>query len=595
MAELLVAGKGIYSDSLGVYLRDALAGEYCVVVAPVVQRCPLDAVVVSPNGLTVLRVAGQPDAGNGHYGDERVPARPQTRTVSDQDAAQATRALQAFLHDEFPALQPRIAYLRIGPLTEDQDGWAILEPAGLEETPLAQALAAQPGMSNAVLGSPEARAELAMALRDRQLTWSQRAGNAFVFRSGGVLQGGRVWTIRDAIHHMDRYPQDGIYHLRNGTLADWLEQEGATQLAAVARAAVREGMGQPRVMLETFLLGTGQVARPHLVVDPAPVDLGYVLSGQRGARAVQLKRGPGRGFLFGRLAPGEPCLEVEPHTFDGNTVDGVVTVDTAQMPVERERQSAEVFVDSSAAEQPIAVPVHFRVVAWPSFVSRYVLRPLCCTVVACILGLALGAELSVWAVPLTQWAPALSRLPIWPGAWWPLGIAVVWAVLGIVRGFAEPPAWPLRYTLARWVPQLLGWALLLPGLVWLATLSWAGPGMGAGFALAGDARLALVLAALALAALPATLGEMALARAATSRQRPMPRRTDLRPVLTPALIATALALLVAAAPLAPPAWSRFEQGGTVKSAEEWGSGAANRLDTTLKGVQDQLYMRYYQK
>ena len=61
---------------------------------------------------------------------------------------------------------------------------------------------------------------------------------------------------------MDRYPSDGIHHLRNGTLAEWLDEEGATHLAQLARSVISHPGIDMHVALETFLLGTGLVGRP---------------------------------------------------------------------------------------------------------------------------------------------------------------------------------------------------------------------------------------------------------------------------------------------------------------------------------------------
>ena len=51
---------------------------------------------------------------------------------------------------------------------------------------------------------------------DTGLAGTQHSNEPFVFRSGGLFHSGKqVKSIRAAIKHMDRYPEDGIYHLRN--------------------------------------------------------------------------------------------------------------------------------------------------------------------------------------------------------------------------------------------------------------------------------------------------------------------------------------------------------------------------------------------
>ena len=53
-----------------------------------------------------------------------------------------------------------------------------------------------------------------------------------------------------------------------GTFIKWLEEQGAGQVAALATAALHRTAASPREMLEQFLIDTGQVARPSMVLRP---------------------------------------------------------------------------------------------------------------------------------------------------------------------------------------------------------------------------------------------------------------------------------------------------------------------------------------
>ena len=179
------------------------------------------------------------------------------------------------------------------------------------------------------------REAVAAALHERRLSVNQRATRPFVFRGGGLLgTRARAWTIHDAVKHMDRRPEDGIYHLTNGTLAQWLDEEGAADLAALARHAVDAGRADRRKALEIFLLGTGLVARPRLKTRPKALDLGYAISGETVAGRIRLGRGRGRGYLYGELEPGAPWLEVQPRSFAGGSVDLAVTADTHTLQID---------------------------------------------------------------------------------------------------------------------------------------------------------------------------------------------------------------------------------------------------------------------
>ncbi len=201
-------------------------------------------------------------------------------------------AAENFLKDEFPALKLFLMAVRgardwaEGPVT-----WRVSEPLEWADQPLADVIVAADKEVVASLDDDQ-REELAIGLRDRQLTATQAASKPFMFPSGGAFRTGtRVTSVRQAIDHMDRYPSDGAQVLRDGTLAAWFEDEGAHHLAGLARDVTRQSKTDTRIMLETFLLGTGLVERPRLVTRPARVELGLVVQGQKVAHRLRLENG----------------------------------------------------------------------------------------------------------------------------------------------------------------------------------------------------------------------------------------------------------------------------------------------------------------
>ena len=266
--------------------------------------------------------------------------------------------------------------------TQQPPEWRVLEPADWIDEPLADAiLAADTGDGS--FWDSQMRGQVAAALRDRQLTASQRTGIPFVFRSGGSFRTGtRVQTVRDAVNHMDRYPADGTQVLRDGTLATWLEEEGAYHLAALAREVVQQPKPDMRSSLERFLQGTGLVARPQLAAAPATMQLGYVLQGQKSSRQLTIDR-RGRGYLFGDVSGRDLWLGIEPRSFDGTPAQFVVTAETSGLKIAPEPYTSDVLLKCSASDEPVSIPVSLRVVAEPARYARLVVRPLA--------GLLLGA------------------------------------------------------------------------------------------------------------------------------------------------------------------------------------------------------------
>ena len=238
----------------------------------------------------------------------------------------------------------------------DLPTWRVAEADAMAaESTLAEAITLSDQPPDPALADETVREDLAVALRDRQLTVGQRASKPFVFRSGGLLgASAKAWTVRDVVAYMDRHPSDGIFHLCNGTLEHWLLEEGAPHLAKLAHQAVIEGRNDRRRALEIFLIGTGLVARPRLALSPKQVNLGYILDGTSASELLRIRRGRGRGYLYGKLAAGEQWLHLSPKDFSANAADVVVTVDTTPLLIGPEPYRADVLVASSAGAEPAA-------------------------------------------------------------------------------------------------------------------------------------------------------------------------------------------------------------------------------------------------
>ncbi len=344
---------------MGAILAEGLPDDYIVVERPTVQGRVLDTVIFGPQGLVVLHIrdwAGEIEPSRHGDWHVRLPSGERLSQANPaRDAAGAEAALRAFFRDEFPGVTPAIHQTLV--LT-DPDAAVVGEPPpGLPVVMLAGLVGAIESLAPPPAGGlpdPAQRETLAIALRERRLTVSQRAREPFVFRAGGVFGSGKkVWTVRQAVAHMDAHPEDGVYHLQNDTFAQWLEAQGAPHLATLARAALRGRESDPRAAVERFLIGTGLVARPVLEVRPSPVNLGCVVAGEKSSARIHVRKGRGRGYLFGRLSSGAAWLRVEPHEFSGRPLAATVIADSAGLPIQQAPSQAELLVESSASEAPV--------------------------------------------------------------------------------------------------------------------------------------------------------------------------------------------------------------------------------------------------
>jgi len=581
MAELLLAGKGwIEPDSLGALLREALSDEYLVVDHPVVYGCPLDALVVGPQGIWVLH----DPAASGEGSDANIGRRLQ----------RAAKAVRAFLRDEFPRLQVPLRQLV---LREGRPAASAaiqgLEVEWVSRENVGAAIDAAPQPADGVLADIETREALAVAFRDRRLAANQRASRPFVFRSGSLLGSGTtVWTIRDAIRHMDRHPQDGIFHLRNGTLAQWLSEQGAEHLAKLARQVINRRETDVHMALEIFLIGSGLVARPRLQVRPSRLDLGCVLSGEVCSMRFRVQKGPGRGYLFGSLSTSAPWLHVEPRTLTGGPLDAIVTVDTETLPISASPWVGEIEIDSTASAKPVRVPVRVRVVGMPAPLQRYLLRPLAGALVGGAWGIVLGWLLARYGLPAAGWAAQVVPADMLQSAW-PVGGALFGVLLGLLRGLGQSVVLPTALALGRWLLRALVWGAALTLVLVAAYWSWVWFEQGLMSALTPPVVQAPALLAFLLALLPATLAELASDGQHRGGQPVGAGRFAALP-LRLALIGMGLALIVGAgARMAAPALEGWDASQAAAAARSWLGEGLGKIEATLNQWVDQVYLDTY--
>ena len=602
MAKLLVADGWAAPDPLALHLREALPDEYIVVADPIVHRQAFQSIVVGPQGLFVLHAKeweGEIHPSRNAPWRARLPSGLEVRHPNPaEDVRRATDALLAFLRDEFPKLRPRIHHLLVLSKPDARvNAREPTEPPAMSKENVADAIASTETPSQGALLDERTREALAQALQERQLTASERAQQPFVFRSGGLLGSGKkAWTLREVVRHMDRHPADGIYHLRNGTLARWLADQGADHLAALAREVVRQRETDPRVPLETFLIGTGLVPRPRLVVRPKRLNLGHILIGQSAKRTLRIQKGRGRGYLFGNLRTSDPWLRVVPNAFSGRPLNAVVTVSTDTLLISQDPQQAEIYIDSSASQEPVSVPVRFRVVGMPSPLNRYLCRPLAGFVSAGLVGAGVGWLLASSGLGTPRWLENLLGPSLSPTGAWMLLIGFFWAALGWVRGFFQNLAWPITYATQRWLFRTLTWGVALTLLVSVTLWSWQQPYSGLELGISEAARTIASLFALAFAIVPAVLSEIWAARPAPDHVTDVSvQRPTLRPVLLVALGIILGFVIMAGARVVGPSWQRLDAARTVTQVEEWLGERWSRLETDVNGFIDQLYLRRYDR
>jgi len=591
---------------LGDHLERALPDGFAVVAEPIVHSLELDAVVVGQRGLFVLYAREWEGtirpAQRGRWVAELPSGGLAQLPSPTRDIAKARKALIAFLRDEFPSLSPDICHVVV--LTNPAATTAApAAPAGAQSTPavapiatIAQAIVALEEQCSAEPLDGETQTELAVALSEGRFTSSQRATQPFVFRTGSVLGTGRkAWTIRAAVRHINRHPEDGVHHLRNGTLARWLAEQGAPNLAELARSVVQKQVGDSHAAVETFLIGTGLVRRPRLSIKPGHVNLGHVLSGDVCGFPLRVSRVGGRHYLRCTIKAREPWVSIEPGILSGQRMQALVVARTDALPISSTPYETSVHVKSSVSDESVEVPVSLWVVGKLSPLNRYVTRPLAGALVAGLMGAAVGAGLGLCGIR----APTLFASPAFASMTSPVAIAILvglyWAALGAVMGYSQPVTWPTPHAIGRWVRRVLVWAAML-SLVASAGL-WFSRQLKDlfGLALSSPPFPAAVLVALAAAMLPAAVREIQTGR--REREGPISPsvRMQMHPLVAGVACAALMVLLTAGGRVLEPVWDQYDAHEYSLSSRGWVGQRWGQFEGGVNELLDQLLLRYYDR
>lgn len=412
-----------------------------------------------------------------------------------------------------------------------------------------------------------------------------------MFRTSGFFGLRRkVWTIREAIRHMDRNPDDGITHLRNGTLVRWLEEHRAEHLASAARQCMREHPNDMRAALEAFLIGTGLVPRPRLAAFPRKLKLGYVLAGQSVRTELRIRRGRGRGYLYGHVEPRDNWVRVVPTNLEKGVLLATVTAETEGLLIQPYRTAINVV--SSASETPTAVPIHLQVMPRPSQMNRAAIRPLVGALFAGLLGVLVGVAAARLGVP----TPPLGPLPqVSAAVFWPGVVGLAWFILGAIRGAKQALAWPIPYALLRWFLRTLFWALAIAGLAVLVL--WSGEQLAAetGAGMVRSTYLLVLTLAVASAALPGTVGESQSSRSAAEGNLDSLSRLAQRPSMLGGMAIMLVLVAVVGVQVFDLARRAYAESPFVAQAQDWVVEHWAVWEEDLGEVVDGLWRRYYEE
>ena len=589
-------------DSLVDELRAALPPECQIVSNVIIRRHPFDIIVICPQGLLVVLYIKEwsgviHPAFEGDW--KRILPSGEEETIPNpgDEVDQSAATLSSFLEEKFPDIHPLIDHVLVlaNPTAEVAQTDVTWPQIATPET-LGAVLAA---MNRSAAFEPLDRKiyrKLVDALQAHPPVSVRQKSKPFIFRSGHLLGSGhKVRTVQEAIRHMDQHPEDGILHLRNGTLAQWFTELGERDLAKLVQEVTREPSSDPRAQLETFLLRTEMVERPRLVSEPATVDLGPVLIGQKVSARLRLRKGRGRGYLFGRLHSNQPFLRIDPLTFSGTPQDVNLVLESEALPITDRPQEAAILVDSSAGETPISVPVRFWVVGMPTPLTRFLLRPLASMLLVGLVGLGIGFGLEANGASQLAWPdltqPWLAAFPLS----WPMLLGFLGGLVGFWHGLAQPLAWPIRYTAQRWLLSTGKWWGILTVLSLVALLSWQRYQPGAeGSTLSASQLLTALLTSLAGALL---LGSVANIRRGRSAQRgelsqPRPLR---RQALGLAAAAAGILLLVAGLHRIPALEQSAQLDQTVETVQTTATEHMSQWESSLNEMTDQLFLRYYDR
>ncbi|MCE5258469.1 MAG: hypothetical protein LLG44_05325 [Chloroflexi bacterium] len=579
-------------------LADDLGDDFLVVVAPEVQRVVLPGVVVVPQGLIVMHARNwdgeiTPSA-VGSWRQKCPDGTSRSYPNPMKDLRAAEQALRRFLREEFPELSITVTQIIV--LTNPEATIEGRPLVGNVLIVLREQLARE--INALVAAMPGDRLdrsaceELATALVERRLTRNQKALTPFVFRSGSFLGGNRkVWTISDLFRHIDRNPSDGIYHMRNGTLENWLKDQGALYMARLVHEAADTAGKDPRAALEKMLAKTGLVNPRGVTIQPRKLDLGRVLTGADCGDTITIKAGAHHGYVVGTLETSDPWLRVDPKQVSGNETRVAVRVDTSKLPIQTKPYVGLITLHSDLIEKPIRIPVRLRVAVEPSAFMRIFLRPLLGAIVAGIIGALLGFTLGIYGIKPPVFLGSL--LPGWPAEQaWALLIGVFWMIWGVVRGLQQPLTQPIDVWLLRWFLGTLLWmlpfGLIALACTWIMSLIPATSKL-----ITPEVGTTLLVGALAVAIVPAVLDRGRVV--SNGKVRSVDTINSRRPLII-TLVAIGLALCVFAGFLyIPTLWQSSEvQTGRV-NAQSWISVQYQTFRTKIDSWVEGYYLRRYDR
>ncbi len=424
-----------------------------------------------------------------------------------------------------------------------------------------------------------------------QWTLDHKTTEPFIFRSGGFFGfGKKAWSIRSAVKYMDRHPEDGIYHLENGTLAIWLAEQHGEALADLARGAARNRGIDARAMLETFLIGTGLVRRPRLALKPRRLGPVYILAGQKAELSLRIRKGRGRGHLFGVLQADDYRVRIDPARFGGDKTDVVVTLDTVNLPISAKIQETKISILSSASDDPIAVPIRYKVVGKPAPFERWILRPFLGFLFAGLIGAALGALFGKSGVSLPPQARQVAALS--PAGGWAVLMGVFWGILGGLRGAFQPQPWPVGYALRRCLVRLLTWFVTLGASVAILRYAWLQTSGLNAFPW-GLSEVGVYLAALGLAIIPAAIGEIWNERTTREATLVQSRQPLIRRGVLILLVALSGLLAIGALRKGDVIIKSFQDIRATAAAQGWGEKRLQEVENAVNDWTDKAMILYF--
>ncbi len=552
-------------------LSDGLIDDYDVIVSPVLGGQEFDVVVVGVQGLFILvDICGQ----------QRETLH-RARTKVRQQLGILTGIVQdRFTHMD-PALFGVIVHDGPDPLDES-DGIAIVALDSVTAY-----IGNLPALEDTELLDDISRGQVTRLLVERNKGVTERTRTPFMFQPLGGRQtvGRQVWTIEDALRYMDSHIEAGILVIEDGSLEQWLFDEGAIELARSAASARMTAAIDRRIPLERFLMASGLFKRPELKANPSVIDFGFVLPQNTYTRRVHIAKGSGNGYLYGTLQTDQPWLSVDPGRYYDGQVEAEIKVEGNQLDFLPGKYEGNLLVESNSAQEVLQIPIKLHLLSLPSTAERKIWRPLLHALFMALWGGILGLAWYLWS------APILGSIP--QQAWYiyPTIAAGIWAILGFIDGRVQPTNSPVWYSILRVWSKTLLWGIELGALAALIYWSWEGLPTAELVSneqiLGGLVNLGLLGAFLGI--IPTTGGRV---RAYYDQFEPPKKIGNKRNLAWRRLVGAFF--LIAALLFIPqyirPYWTDMREAGVFDSAMGWIQDRWAKVENTLEGYLDNWYV-----